>query len=421
MEWQRWIPARLEMGKNTRAFFQGLGWIGAFYLSARFLSLLTQTTAGRILGPAEFGKTSLILASSIFLMIPMQLGFAPASVKFISMEDSHEKQARVISTIFWSASLWTLVCLLLLFLFKNSIENLLKLDPAFFLWSCVYALATSFYYLIGNFLQGLKEFRRRGLLEITYGALALILFFFLARFHRADYTALILGLTAALIASGLAGISHIKSYLRLAFDPAGFKNILTYTLPPVLNAVSAFLLYPLTVILLNRFTDAESVGIFSAYAVLTFIVSNALLVTVNTVLMPLSTAPETQEGAWRRYLRLLPALLGLGFALFVLSSASVPILMGKAYPRIPLLILLFALMATFNLCWGISATLFYARDVKGLWTASSGQLLMGLCAFLLNVIYIPRYGLIAAASSLSIAHLFGALWNLGWKMALPRT
>lgn len=354
-------------------------------------------------------------------MIPMQLGFAPASVKFISMEDSHEKQARVISTIFWSASLWTLVCLLLLFLFKNSIENLLKLDPAFFLWSCVYALATSFYYLIGNFLQGLKEFRRRGLLEITYGALALILFFFLARFHRADYTALILGLTAALIASGLAGISHIKSYLRLAFDPAGFKNILTYTLPPVLNAVSAFLLYPLTVILLNRFTDAESVGIFSAYAVLTFIVSNALLVTVNTVLMPLSTAPETQEGAWRRYLRLLPALLGLGFALFVLSSASVPILMGKAYPRIPLLILLFALMATFNLCWGISATLFYARDVKGLWTASSGQLLMGLCAFLLNVIYIPRYGLIAAASSLSIAHLFGALWNLGWKMALPRT
>src|SRR5689334_1893917 len=92
--WHRWLIGS-GVGERTRAFLKGLRWtIPAAVMSRFFAGVATMFTA-RYLGPSEFGQASLVLATTLWVQVPLFLGLPAALMRFIPVSEPKEREAWV--------------------------------------------------------------------------------------------------------------------------------------------------------------------------------------------------------------------------------------------------------------------------------------------------------------------------------------
>jgi len=90
---------------------KGFSWIAVFFVLARVLSLLTQFLAAKFLGPAEFGKTSLVMALAAVIQILPMLGFPLAMSRFAASAADDPSRARTVSSTFLVFLFWAVAAL----------------------------------------------------------------------------------------------------------------------------------------------------------------------------------------------------------------------------------------------------------------------------------------------------------------------
>src|SRR4051794_25367544 len=89
--WHRWLLGT-GMGARTRTVLRGLQWtMPAAFVSRLFAGVATLLTA-RYLGPAEFGRASLVLATTFWIQVPLFLGLPTALMRFVPVAESKERE-----------------------------------------------------------------------------------------------------------------------------------------------------------------------------------------------------------------------------------------------------------------------------------------------------------------------------------------
>ena len=101
-----------KMGDEARSFIRNLSYLFAGTFIATGSGFALNVIAGRILGPVEYGKVALVQSVTMFLSIPMLLGFSNAMVKYASEKKDFHELSVIISTTFIMVSLLRIKCLL---------------------------------------------------------------------------------------------------------------------------------------------------------------------------------------------------------------------------------------------------------------------------------------------------------------------
>jgi O-antigen/teichoic acid export membrane protein len=157
--------------------------------------------------------------------------------------------------------------------------------------------------------------------------------------------------------------------------------------------------------------DVESVGIYGVYYYASFAVISVLSGIFITVFFPAASKIKDKNIVYNKVSKLAPYLLIFGIPGSLISEYIILQLFGKEYPIDFTLMVLFAVTAVLVTWYSILAWFFNSDGVNGVRLTVSGTLIITIVNLVLNIIFIPRIGLIGAVGATAVAFIFGLCYN----------
>ena len=389
-------------------------------LIVRLMGYLYRVLMGRMLTPYEFGILNLALPIQYMVIILSSSGIAPAIAKFVSeyeVKKDFEKRDLVISS---SLVFYTLVGLALgivFYLASPYIGQHIFNEERVIVPLQIASIALPFGMLVAVYtgiFQGFKKIEYMGgTLVIEQG----LRVFFAVLFVSFGLTAVnaILGSTLGFIAVlPVAYLIFRKMGLRVSgYSFSEFKRIFRFSLPISATALSAFVLAYIDILLLGYFLSAREVGIYSAAAPTSRMVM-AFSTALYAVMLPSVSEtvakkdrPQLKEYVTYAYKLSLVILLPLTIVSILLSGPIITLLFGSQYAGaagpFEILVIGTAFLGIFTLNSGI----FQGAGRPGVPMAIlvSTAVLDGL----LNIMLIPRLGIIGAATASTLSFVFAGV------------
>lgn len=393
-----------RMPETGRRFLAGFSWIALFFVGARAASLAGQFLAGRILGPAEFGRAHLIMGMAASLQILPMMGFPFALSRSAGTNDRTDATTAALSAFF----VWAALCVGILVANDNVLAPLAGLTGP--LWTICVALSgvTAMHLTLGGALQGLMRFRARGISEALYGLASFATLALWLSFGKPSADALLGSTLIGLSAAALLSLWLLRDHLSVPLRAAPMREVLPFAALGAFSIITAALIQTPGRVVLFHLDSARASGIFAAYFMATVQVALALVNMLQAVLIPLASRADGQREAWdlvRRWGLPVTAVLP---GMFAIGAAAVIGIMGRSYPLEPLWVLIFALAASAILIHSVLSALFAARDMRGLLTATGAGLGAGLLNLLLTLSLSPHFGVTGAALGLALSHAASA-------------
>lgn len=396
--------------KTEETLLRGFSWIALWFVIARVVSIFTQFIAARWLGPEAFGVAHLVIAVAAIVQTGISLGFPLALTRFGSAEESAESRKKTLSTTLICFLVWTGILLAVTTSMRGSLGTYSNLPPQLWIFAVLLASLTALHHTIGGALQGLRRFGERGIAEAVYALGTLACFVATLLLKDASTNALIGSLIAGLGLGSMYGLAKISDILKPVLDRGVMREVLPFAVLGTVNILSVALIQAPGRIAVFHFASPASAGIFSVYFMATLQVALALGNMLQAVLVPIASRERGQRDAWELFgLVKLPAAAA-AFAGFSLTTLLAATLMGDRYPVEPLWIALFAAAGTLAILHGTMASLFAARDLRGLLVSISGSLITGACNAAINMLLTPRWGIAGAGTALVVSYAVG----LGW-------
>jgi len=228
---------------------------------------------------------------------------------------------------------------------------------------------------------------------------------------------------AGLLMSVAAAITAVRLAFRgvtaaFAFDRRLLRDMLAYGFRSYLSCLFAFLIIRSDMLLVNYFLGPAQAGVYSVAVNLT----DLLLVfpaAVGTMLFPRISAQPKDDGTLTASVcrHTVAGMAALCIGVGVLAHPLIVLLYGDAFrgAAAPLLLLLPGILA-------LSLETIFMNDLAGrglppiVIVVPAVGLVLNLA---LNLAFIPRFGLLAAAASSSLA--YGAMLAIAWSAFARRT
>ena len=379
------------------------------------LSFCTGVVTARLLGPKDQGILSLAIAVPTTLTFISNLGLAQANIYFIGRKRG--SLVDITANSFVVALSVGLVTIIVIYLLQGHVlKTVLKgLDSAsLMLVSCVVPLMLVDGYLL-SILEGLSQF---GLFNLRRLLTPLLLFLGMLLslcVMGAGLSGATLTYVVIIGATTIWFILVLRRTIRLrcGFNGTLLQDSLSYGVKSYFQNLLMHLLYQMDLYLVAFFLAPDQVAYYAIAISLTRImwyIPNS----VGTVIFPrLSSLEETEAhrftGSVCRQTLCITAFVAL--ALSMASGVLVPFFYGDRYaPAIePFLILLPG--AVFITTYKVVVRNFLSRNKLSfpIITAAAGVVLnVGL-----NLLLIPRYGIVGAAISSTVAYSVSAVALLG--------
>jgi O-antigen/teichoic acid export membrane protein len=312
-----------------------------------------------------------------------------------------------------------LTCIAIIFntflflLFYNEISSLMNLPgllPLLLIFSGMFATLNIIYFQI---IQAQQKSLESALVSILSGgfSLGLALVFVLLleenRYLGQIWAYLLIGFIFSLYFIG-----RIFSTTKIAFNKDHIKYILTFSVPLIPYYLSSTILAFFDRIMINNTIDAAAAGVYSLGYNIAMLLSIVITAT-QTALMPdyfkfLNAKKYSRLDALIRKVFSLITIAALGLILF--TDEIVQILVDEKFHEggiiVPIVVLGYVFYGMFTV-YGR-----YIGYVKKTIYSSLILILSGISNIILNVIFIPQYGYIAAAYSTAVSYLF--LFFLSW-------
>ena len=402
------------------------------------LNFFRNVYIGRSLGASALGTFS--LANTVFLLtsIISIFGLYNTINRFLP-EFLSKKKDRSISYLIGTALKFTaiisiLLTIIILFinpligeLFKdNNVSELLKIliiGLPFYAWTRVLmAIFTSF-----------ETTKHQTIVESIQfpivSTILLVLFVNLNLGYNSISYALLFGYITCFVSSFI--ITNNKRFKELKvfrtlqnFD----KRFLIFAFPLFLNGILFFLMRWLDTLALGYFSDSNKVGIYTATLTLATVPS-LLLTSLNTIFFPTISRLISENknkdafNAYRSSIRVL-SFLTLPYIIFaIIFSKELLLIFGKDFQITTLLMLILSIGSFLNVFSGPVDMTLTAYDKQKYVPINS--LIALVVNVVLNVVLIPKYGLVGAAIantiSILIQNYMGILELVVFKSFLPYT
>jgi O-antigen/teichoic acid export membrane protein len=337
---------KTKIGRGGRRFINDVLF---FYLRHGVVLVLTAVTfflTARFLGPEEYGRFLVITALSGVLSIPLTLGI-PASATYYLAGGTRRK--RLFSTIIGITVISTGALAALFVVLTPYLARITAVDTTAFLYGIALSILFSWHNVTDGVLRGLYRVRTlsriRLVLSIAVSSVAVGLLLLGVRTLAAPLTALLAGYW---IFSALA-LRNTKAYWGKPDARTG-SVLLKYAASASSGSVAGAIILNADKLIINSSLSSASVGIYGAYAALSIALVDKLVAPFVSVLFPFSVRHKDKPGLFRKAERgvlriFLPVLLLFGLGLFLGTR-----ILGKTYPTIVPLLILFALAAALALC-----------------------------------------------------------------------
>lgn len=380
------------------------------------LGIGTSVIIARVLGPEGKGIYSLAILLPALLIIFTNLGIGPASVYYIGKKKYAPKEVfgnNIISSIF--ISIFTvLVGLIIIFFFSNSLFP--GVAKEYLLLALSLIPFQVFLNFLINILLGLQKIKKYNVIQLIHIFIFLFLIaIFLLGLHfgiKAAIIAEFLSLLVACIILYFWTKEETKGVL-LKFNKLYLKDSFSYGVKSYLGNIASFLHFRADMFLINIFLNPLAVGFYSIAVVIAekiWLISQS----AATVLFPKVSSEQNEKSIKEftpvvcRNILFTTALLAI--LLFLLSRWIIVFLYSEKFLAsiLPFQILLIG-ATTISGCRILAYDL-YGRGRPMLSTYTN--LASVVLNIILNILWIPKFGIAGAAWATSISYTVALLMNL---------
>lgn len=385
--------------KNTGLI--ALGNFGAKMISFLLLPLYTS-----ILTTDEYGTYDFIVALGAFLLPIVTISMYEAMFRFVIDTEKKEEEFKKIvtnafATVFFGIVLFGVFCCI--------VYRVFNIHIILYVW--IYVTASALYTFSNNLLRGMGKLKEYAVISSTKNIMQLILNVFVVAIFRWGMEGLLFSMCMSEMMAFfiVCVIAHLWESVEIScISIQQIREMVTYSLPLIPNALCAQVINVSDRLIISTFLGAEANGIYS--------VSYKFPNMIETVYHYFYTAwSESASRVWKEgrkkaekyYCSLLTMVNNVMFSAIVLMISGMPILFRifvrgdyvKGFDYIPML--MFAMYFD-------SLAKFYS----GIFTALKKTKIMAwstLCAAIVNIainlLFIKRFGLYAAAGSTLLADI----------------
>ena len=395
-----------EISTEVEKFIKNLSYVGIGTIVASVFSFSFNILAGRWLGPLEYGTFTLIQSVAMFLYIPMLLGFHTAMIKYNAEKIDFLRQRRIISTTYILVFVFTVVSLLVYFIFSKEIMTIFSISSEVFYFAVLFATLFVFYTLTTGTLRSLHMIRAYSRLMPVYSAF--LLFAFLTSVFVFRELSFKSPLFSMLLAYGMTGgiiLAILRKYLRPEISREWAHKLHRYSVYSLMGGISSVLYSNIDKIFINKYTTVSDVGLYWAYNY-SFTTIILLCTTIFvTVFFPVASMCSDKMMLFKRIKKITILVIICGWPIAVSTGYVILKFYGGSYPFDLSLTLLFA---TAGLCIAIDklyGQLLSSGGINGIKVTSFAAIVLALVNVLLNILLIPQFGLNGAVTATIVGYL----------------
>ncbi len=381
--------------------------VGISFTASSLILFLFQIYLGRSLGPDGYGNFAYILTIGNFLSILYMIGLQQAIINIISPLTGNERKAHL-STILLLILLLFLGMSILFFFVQELIGTLFTIDPTLVRYSILYAFAFGLYSLIQASVQALQDMRSVSILRLVSCILFVVIFFALQSIlpYAIDYRGVVgcksAGLVSAIVVILLVSLRREISF-RL-FNLKASRVLFHYALYGFLLQVCAAFTLEFSKVVLNRYFDAATIGLYQVYFISSVSIAQMILVSIVTVYFPAISKSKNKArvietlASYERFLPLLivPSLL-LSYTFFKMY--------GRQYPLNLLTLLIFNVYVIFYFVSSIYSRTLESFGVFGVRSSVVVNVAGTVITVVLSFLLIPVFGINGAIITMTVARI----------------
>ena len=386
----------------NRQVLKNMTWLTVLQFANYLIPLLIIPYIVRVLGVEIFGKVTYAQNIISYFTLTINFGFDYSATREIAINKA-DKNAR--ERIFWSVIKQKTILLLLSFAGLLILHfTFSRVNDDFTLYLFIFLMNVGVVLFPAWFFQGMEEMGKMAICNVLIKGGGLILTLFLVK-SSADYLAYPLLTSLAYVIFGAGAIIYVIKHYDIQYtksDKAVDKNIFSKSLPIFLNNlfVSGYTIANLTI--LGFYHSNQDIAIYGGAQKIIMAILMLTSMPINIAIFPrISREFELSQVNGLRILK--KTVLGVGLIsiilcifTYVLSSLFVNILLGSEFSGSINLLKLFSVLPFLV----IIASLLTVQGLYGMGLQKYAPfvgLFIGIFSIVLNIIYIPTYGTVAAA------------------------
>ena len=283
-----------EMSPMMKDFLNNLSWSFLGITFNAIMVFIFSIFAGRILGPAGYGKYNLILVIGNLLAILILFGQDSTVIKYVAEEKDFEKKKQYLSNSFYIV----VIIGILAFIIGNVVYFVLvksfDIDEKVGFFALLFAITYGYKNILDSSMRGYHYFKSQALAKIIEGITivsVLIVIFFMKLY---SYEYFLVSIFLGSIAIILFYFSKIKKMI-VKWDSVFFKNTLKYSRAAFISAILMISVSSFDRIFIGKFIGVETLGLYSAYLASTTIIVAQFILILSNVLFPMLGATENKK------------------------------------------------------------------------------------------------------------------------------
>lgn len=361
-----------------------------------------------------YGALALITLCGSFASAIFYLGISSAlSRSYYDYEVGYERK-RVISTSFYITLLGAFLQIMVGLLLRNQLSLMLFHTTIYSLHIFI-ALISSAFTFINALFYVLLRFERKSIQVVTINLLQLILsasliLFFLIKL-KLGVLAPILGICISQVAAFIALFCLSRDSIVLAFSNYEMKIQLQFGIPQIFIGLACYTLTWIDRLFINKYCSLSDVGIYSLGYKIGSIINILFILAFSQIWAPMRMEYRYARNADELYKLILTYYFAIGLFVTVIisifSKELLTLISGRedyiiAYRVVPFVMLGYLIYGVVNI---IDAGIFFERkviyNVYIFWFSV-------LVNVVLNYIFIPKFGYMAAALTTLISYMVTA-------------
>ncbi|MSU54407.1 MAG: glycosyltransferase [Candidatus Staskawiczbacteria bacterium] len=400
-----------DISSEVFAFIKNLRFMIVGGFLAAVLGIVFQSLAGRILGPAEYGKYILINSITVFLGIPMLFGVDQAMLKYNSEKtDNPERQKKILST--------TLIIFFVLSLFFGSLffacspflARIFSVSTGLFNLAIVLTFSIFTFTLSAVGLQSFHKIKESAIIKLIQKALMLVIFsvmVFMAGI--VSYVSAVVSLAVSSVIIFLLVAFYLRKYIGFYFDRAWAKKLVHYGSYGVFSSIAGAVSSNFDKIVINHFLSPAEIGLYGAYSAAFVVPIFFLFGMFNAVFYPTVSRRDNKMSIFHKVNRTIPLMFSAMLVFVMASGFFILMLYGKDYPFNITLGILFAILAMLMCLAGAYGAMMGSVGRRGVRVTTMAGIALMVVNIVLDFLLIPVIGLAGAALSLIIAYIVNVL------------
>jgi len=393
-----------------RSFLKDSAYYGLATVLSRGISFLLVPLYTHVLSAAAFGSLDLLLVFANLITLTVALEVSQAVQRFYPDTADPFVRRRLFSTALWFSVAAYLGFAIVAWLSAPVLAPLVMGQAGFeqpFRIGLLYILVNGIYVFLLNQLRCELRSRAYSFVSFTASLFTTAVSVLLTLVARQGLpgllTAMLIGSTVGL---GLA-IVLLRQRFCMQFDPVVLNRLLRFSLPLVPSGLAVFVNTYVDRLLINRLLSTAEVGVYG-FAIRIATLATVLMVAFQGSLTPLLYARYSEPDTPAQLERLFRGFVVCALIAIVLLAACSSLLVVKLAPAafaqaqmvIPILALALLLAQMYIFAPGPALQ----SKTHVFWVVNGSVALLNL---MLNLLLIPRLGLVGAAMATALAGFVG--------------